>query len=82
MRALRKSRLKKNVAQVYGPHLEESNFWTSGMETAARWKPWKRTACFPQFPQPLRLDIVLEKKKQWPSRRIKQNRVDKMQSKA
>lgn len=30
MRALRKTRLKKNVAQVFWPHLEESDFWTSG----------------------------------------------------
>jgi hypothetical protein len=64
MRALRKTHLKKNVAQVFWPHLEESDFLDHRL-----WKPLLR-------------DIVLEKKETTPSRRPKQNRVDKMQSKA
>ena len=71
MRALRKTRLKKNMAQVC---------WTSGygncraVETVenelyvfhrstALGKLGKLRPSFPQFPQPLRLDIVLKKRR-------------------
>jgi hypothetical protein len=37
---------------------------------------------FPQFPQPLRLDIVLKTKRKQPLSKPKKNGVDKMQSKA
>jgi hypothetical protein len=55
MRALRKTHLQKNMAQVFWPHLEESDSLDRRL--------WK----LPQFPQPLMLDIVLEKEVTTPS---------------
>jgi hypothetical protein len=37
---------------------------------------------FPQFPQPLRLDIVMKRKEERLPERFNQNRVDKRQMKA
>jgi len=79
MRALRKTRLKKNMAQVC---------WTAGygncraVETVENelhvfhrshraWKTRPMRPSFPQFPQPLRLDIVLKTKRNNPSRSLR-----------
>jgi hypothetical protein len=59
----------------------KTNYMFSPVPTALG-KLGQLRSIFPQFPQPLMLDIVLEKKETTPSRRPKQNRVDKMQSKA
>jgi hypothetical protein len=95
MRALRKTRLKKNVAQVFST-TQKVILLTIGygncraVETVENelhvfhrshraWKTRQLRSSFPQFPQPLMLDIVLEKKRKQP---LSKNGLDKMQSKA
>jgi hypothetical protein len=90
MRALRKTRLKKNMAQVcwtagYGNcravKTGKTNCMFSTIPTALG-KLGQLRPSFPQFPQPLRLDIVLKTKRKQPLSKPKKNGVDKMQSKA
>ncbi len=46
------------------------------------WKTRQTAPSFPQFPQPLLLDIVMKKKEKRLPERSNQNRVDKRQMKA
>jgi hypothetical protein len=80
MHALRKTHLKKNMAQVFGTTPESDSFDHRLWKLPRRGNRGKPTTCFPpfptalgklgqlrpsfpQFPQPLLLDIVLKKKK-------------------